>query len=111
MAPRYSMTIQLADPSVSDRSVGGHAAVIINTPDGQTYAGFGPGSYDWKSLFGAWSSPRFTPQTASPGKLPADFYSHDNFGLRRQQVSEVIFFMKFRREVANILLISKKFGG
>ena len=78
MASRYSMTIQLADPSVSDASVG-HAAVAINTPDGQTYAGFGPKNYDWKSLFGLWSSPRFAPETVSPGQLPSDFYSHDNF--------------------------------
>ena len=36
MAPRYSMTIQI-DPSLP-----GHAAVVVNEPSRQTYAGFGP---------------------------------------------------------------------
>lgn len=69
MAARYSLTIQLADRSVSDKSPG-HAAVVVNTPEGQTYAGLGPASHDWKSLYGAWSSPGFDPQTVSHGSTP-----------------------------------------
>jgi hypothetical protein len=42
MASRHSLTIQVANPSFADRSLGGHLAAVINTPSGQTYAGFGP---------------------------------------------------------------------
>lgn len=64
MAHRNSLTIQLADPSLSEQSPG-HAAVVVNTPNEQTYAGFGPASHDWRSLKGMWSSPSFRPQTVS----------------------------------------------
>jgi hypothetical protein len=78
MASRYSMTVQFAEPSAADRSPG-HAAVVVNTPDGQTYAGLGPANHDWRSLGGMWSLPRFEPQTVSPGKMPPGFSDPQNF--------------------------------
>jgi len=78
MASRYSMTIQFAEPSAADLSPG-HAAVVVNTPDGQTYAGLGPAHHDWGSLGGMWSRPRFEPQTVSPGKTPPGFSDPKNF--------------------------------
>ena len=63
MASRYSLTIQLAEPSMADGSPG-HAAAIVNTPSGQTYAGLGPANHGWSSLKGAWS-PRWTSNSCS----------------------------------------------
>jgi hypothetical protein len=66
MASRHSLTIQLADPSLGDLSPG-HAAVVINTPDGQTYAGLGPAHHGLP-----YSPPSFVPQTVPAGVLPPD---------------------------------------
>ena len=41
MPERYSLTIQVANPSISPGSPG-HVAVVLNEPSSQTYAGFGP---------------------------------------------------------------------
>jgi len=78
MASRYSLTIQLAEPSMADGSPG-HAAAIVNTPRGQTYAGLGPANHDWSSLKGAWSTPKFAPQTVPPGEVPEGYTDPDNF--------------------------------
>jgi hypothetical protein len=72
------MTIQLAEPSLAEGSPG-HAAVVIGTPDGQTYAGFGPANHDWRSLYGGWSLPRVDLQTAQPGKIPSSFSDPNNY--------------------------------
>ena len=78
MASRYSLTIQLAEPSMADGSPG-HAAAIVNTPSGQTYAGLGPANHGWSSLKGAWSPPRFAPQTVPPGEVPHGYTDPNNF--------------------------------
>jgi len=41
MASAYSITIQVADNSFFPFSPG-HVALVLNTPDEQTYSGFGP---------------------------------------------------------------------
>jgi len=71
MASRHFLTVQLAEPSISPSSPG-HAAVIVGTPNGHTYAGLGPANYDWNSLGGLWSASKFEPQTVSPGQFPAN---------------------------------------
>jgi hypothetical protein len=78
MASRHSLTIQLAEPSMADGSPG-HAAAIVNTPDGQTYAGLGPADHDLRSLKGAWSTPKFAPQVVPPGQLPDGYTDPNNF--------------------------------
>jgi hypothetical protein len=69
MASEYSLTIQIAPPSSNPFSPG-HAAVVINTPTGQTYAGFGPNRADqW--IRGAYSQlGQFDVQRVDPGVSP-----------------------------------------
>lgn len=70
MASQHSLTIQLADPSLSPFSPG-HTALLINTPAGQTYAGFGS-SNRW-----LWSFPgKFDSYTVQPGETPARDFSN-----------------------------------
>jgi hypothetical protein len=52
MPGRHSLTIQV-DPSAI-----GHAAVVVNTPSEQTYAGFGPRDKG-PPWFGTWSVGKF----------------------------------------------------
>jgi hypothetical protein len=78
MAARYSLTVQIAPPSLHEQSPG-HAAVTITTPDGQTYAGLGPAHYDWSSLGGLRSSPSFEPETVPSGGIPPDAMNPKNF--------------------------------
>lgn len=69
MASEHSLTIQIAPPS-SDPFSPGHAAVVINTPTGQTYAGFGPNRAD-RWLRGAYSHlGQFDVQRVDPGVSP-----------------------------------------
>jgi hypothetical protein len=70
MASRYSLTIQVANPSFADRSLGGHLAAVINTPSGQTYAGFGPRNGR------LWDSGKFDSYTVQPGEIPPRDYSN-----------------------------------
>ena len=71
MASEYSITIQIAPPSLSPSfsPSPGHVAVIINTPTTQTYAGFGPNPKDqWAPAYS--ENPLFdvqiVPRDASP---------------------------------------------
>jgi hypothetical protein len=70
MASRYSLTIQVANPSFADKSPGGHLATVINTPSGQTYAGFGPRN-GWPL-----DSGKFDSYTVKPGEIPPRDYSN-----------------------------------
>src|SRR6267154_6311675 len=70
MASRYSLTIQVANPSFSDGSPGGHLAAVINTPSGQTYAGFRPRN-GWPL-----DSGKFDSYTVQPGEIPPRDYSN-----------------------------------
>ncbi|WP_315806716.1 MULTISPECIES: hypothetical protein [unclassified Bradyrhizobium] len=65
MAPRYSLTIQI-NPNIP-----GHAAVVVNEPSKQTYAGFGPQRH-----YSPWSYGKFDVHSLAPGQTPpADFSS------------------------------------
>jgi hypothetical protein len=73
MPDRYSLTIQVANPSISPGSPG-HVAVALTEPSGQTYAGFGPKDTG-PPWFGARSFPgKFDAHPVqSGGTLPRDF--------------------------------------
>jgi hypothetical protein len=73
MAGPYSITIQVAYPSLFPFSPG-HVAVVVNTPDEQVYAGFGPANHDASNLGGMWAPGQFDVQTVPRGVEPM---SHD----------------------------------
>jgi hypothetical protein len=87
---QYSITISISYanfPFISSNPVfsPGHAAVVVNTPDGQTYVGLGP-LRDGTQLFGGlFARASYDVQHVDPGKEPttgaADFstvYGHEN---------------------------------
>jgi hypothetical protein len=64
MASRYSLTVQI-NPSFP-----GHAAIVVNEPDRQTYAGFGPQRHG-----SPWSYPKFDVNSVDRGNAPPNDFS------------------------------------
>ena len=64
MATRHSITIQI-EPGLL-----GHAAVVVNEPDRQTYAGFGP-----QVRHAPWSDPKFDIHSVKRGETPPNDFS------------------------------------
>ncbi|MGJ4946426.1 hypothetical protein ACQR1W_38125 [Bradyrhizobium sp. HKCCYLS1011] len=64
MASRYSLTVQI-NPNFP-----GHAAVVVNEPSKQTYAGFGPQRH-----YSPWSYGKFDIHSLSPGEIPPPDFS------------------------------------
>jgi hypothetical protein len=64
MAPRHSLTIQI-NPSLP-----GHAAVVVNEPSRQTYAGFGPQRH-----YSPWSNGKFDVHSVQGGDTPPSDFS------------------------------------
>jgi hypothetical protein len=64
MAARYSLTIQIAP------GLPGHAAVVLNGPSGQTYAGFGPEHHHR-----SYDEGKFDAHTVRPGEAPPPDFS------------------------------------
>lgn len=64
MAARHSITIQI-EPGLI-----GHAAVVVNEPDKQTYAGFGPQTHN-----APWSYGKFDVHSVERGKAPPNDFS------------------------------------
>ncbi|XUM22258.1 hypothetical protein ACRAVF_01105 [Bradyrhizobium oligotrophicum S58] len=64
MASRYSLTVQI-NPSLP-----GHAAIVVNEPGRQTFAGFGP-----KTHLAPWSKGQFDVHTLPAGETPPPDFS------------------------------------
>ncbi len=78
MAGRHSLTVQV-DPSLP-----GHVAVMVSTPSGQTYAGFGPEHHNYPGDAG-----KLDVHTLQPGKTPpTDDYSTASGGSFAIPISE-----------------------
>ncbi len=67
----YSITIQVLYPNYSIANPVGHVAMVANSPDGQTYAGFGPLKDGTEWPLGVYAYGKFDVQDVAPGGPPA----------------------------------------
>jgi hypothetical protein len=67
----YSITIQVAYPNFTPQDPVGHVALVLNSPDGQTYVGFGPVHDNAAWPLAVYAHGQFDVQDVAPGSLPA----------------------------------------